>query len=157
MTSHLSDRSPVLSVRTTSLKGTKMTSHLNASPYALLEPWAQEPDYAEFTLNGFTCVIRRPYVLAHLCGYVGLPEGHKAFGKHYDVIEVNVHGGLTYSKLELDGYKGKLLWWIGFDCDRSGDFSPYYEEPDSGEVYRTFGYVFAQLQSLTLQLQETTP
>lgn len=31
-----------------------MTSHLDASPYALPAPWTQEPDYAEFTLNGFT-------------------------------------------------------------------------------------------------------
>lgn len=136
-----------------------MNSHLDASPYALPAPWTQEPDYAEFILNGFTCVIKRPYARSHLCGYVGLPEGHKAFGKNYAVIKVNVHGGLTYSKLELDGYKGKLLWWIGFDCSRSGDFSPYYSCPieDQAEVYRTFGYVFAQLQSLTLQLREITP
>lgn len=134
-----------------------MTSHLSASPYALPEPWTQEPDYAEFTLNGFTCVILRPDTRSHLCGYVGLPEGHRAFGKDYDEIEVDVHGGLTYSEFELDVYEGPRLWWIGFDCTHSGDFSPYYAEPDSGEVYRTFGYVFAQLQSLTLQLQETTP
>lgn len=134
-----------------------MTSHLNASPYALPEPWVQEPDYAEFTLNGFTCAILRPYFVRHLCGYVGLPKGHRAFGKDYDEIEVNVHGGLTYASHDVGEYAGPRLWWIGFDCAHSGDFSPYYSKPDSGEVYRTFGYVFAQLQSLTTQLQETTP
>ena len=71
---------------------------------ALLEPWTQEPDYAEFTLNGFTCVIRRPYYEGHLCGYVGLPEGHKFFGKDYDAIEAHVHGGLTYSEFEVQNY-----------------------------------------------------
>ena len=133
-----------------------MTSHLNASTYALPEPWTQEPDYAEFTLNGFTCVIKRPFVRGHLCGYVGLPEGHKAFGKLYVEIEAVVHGGLTYTEFELDGYKGPRLWWIGFDCHHCGDFSPYYSEPHRVEVYRTFGYLFGQLQSLTRQLQETT-
>ena len=136
-----------------------MTSHLSASPYALPEPWTQEPDYAEFTLNGFICVIRRPSVQAHLCGYVGLPKGHRLFGQDYDEIEVNVHGGLTYASHDMVEYDGPRLWWIGFDCTHSGDFSPYYSTLADGqyEAYRTFGYVFSQLQSLTLQLQETTP
>lgn len=135
-----------------------MTSHLDASPYALPEPWTQEPDYAEFTLNGFTCVIRRPYVHGHLCGYVGLPEGHKAFGKPYGMIEVVVHGGLTYASYDMGEYAGPRLWWIGFDCHHSDDFSPYYSTLADGqhEAYRTFGYLFGQLQSLTRQLQETT-
>lgn len=134
-----------------------MTSHLSASPYALPEPWTQEPDYAEFTLNGFTCVIRRPHVRGHLCGYVGLPKGHRAFGQDYDEIEVDVHGGLTYASHGMFEYDGPRLWWVGFDCYHSGDFSSYYSKSDRDEVYRTFGYVFLQLQSLTLQLQETTP
>lgn len=125
--------------------------------YSLPEPWTQEPDYAEFTLNGFTCVIRRPYPCSHLCGYVGLSEGHKAFGKLYDEIEVTVHGGLTYSEFELCEYIGPRLWWIGFDCNHSEDFSPYKSALINTytEVYRTFGYIFSQLQSLTRQLQET--
>lgn len=136
-----------------------MTNHRNTSPYALPEPWTQEPDYAEFTLNGFTCVIRRPYLRSHLCGYVGLPKGHRAFGQDYDEIEVDVHGGLTYASHDMVEYDGPCLWWIGFDCNHSGDFSPYYSKTieDRTEIYRTFGYLFVQLQSLTLQLQETTP
>lgn len=125
--------------------------------YSLPEPWTQEPDHAEFTLNGFTCVIRRPFVKGHLCGYVGLPEGHKSFGKDYDDIEADVHGGLTYASHDMAEYNDPRLWWIGFDCRHSGDFSPFYSTLADArvEVYRTFGYVFSQLQSLTTQLQET--
>lgn len=126
--------------------------------YSLPEPWTQEPNYAEFTLNGFTCIIRRPIDKAHLCGYVGLPEGHKFFSKHYVEIEADVHGGLTYASHGMAEYNGPRLWWIGFDCHHSGDFSPFYSTLADArvEVYRTFGYVFSQLQSLTTQLQETT-
>lgn len=127
--------------------------------YSLLEPWTQEPDYAEFTLNGFTCVIRRPFDKGHLCGYVGLPEGHKSFGSPYAEIEVDIHGGLTYASHDVAEYNGPGLWWIGFDCDHYGDYSDDDREFrflfDSVATYKTFGYVFAQLQSLTSQLQET--
>lgn len=127
--------------------------------YSLSEPWMQEPGYAEFTLNGFTCVIRRPFDKGHLCGYVGLPEGHKSFGKDYKEIEADVHGGLTYSEFEVQNYTGPELWWIGFDCHHSGDYSEDDRKFrflfDNDATYRTFGYVFAQLQSLTSQLQET--
>lgn len=48
-------------------------------------------------------------------GYIGVPAGHPWFGKHYDDIDVDVHGGLTYSgdhcpRCEPDGH-----WWFGFD------------------------------------------
>jgi len=48
-------------------------------------------------------------------GYIGLPKEHPWFNKHYDNIDVDIHGGLTYSndhppKGEPDG-----LWWTGFD------------------------------------------
>lgn len=48
-------------------------------------------------------------------GYIGVPPEHPWYGKHYDDIDCNVHGGLTYAAdsaptQEPDGY-----WWIGFD------------------------------------------
>lgn len=56
-------------------------------------------------------------------GYVLIPEGHPLHGKHYDDIDVDVHGGLTFSELvddemiekwEIDAEdKGK--WCVGFD------------------------------------------
>lgn len=56
-----------------------------------------------------------------LCGYVGLPKGHKYYEKDYDRININVHGGLTFA----DKGDGKIwtagLWWIGFDCAHYND------------------------------------
>ena len=55
-------------------------------------------------------------------GYVRIPEGHEYYGKNYDDIPVNVHGGLTFGdhvfgkdKYFSDGY------WVGFDTAHYGD------------------------------------
>lgn len=62
-------------------------------------------------------------------GYVLIPEGHPLHGKHYDDIDVSVHGGLTFSELvddemiekwEIDAEdKGK--WCVGFDTAHYND------------------------------------
>lgn len=68
-------------------------------------------------------------------GYVAIPPEHPLFGKHYDYPEVDVHGGLTFSRpsrdiLELfDARAIELLdkeipegWWVfGFDTFHFGD------------------------------------
>ncbi len=60
-----------------------------------------------------------------LCGYVGIPKGHKFWGMEYDShdelseIGNDVHGGLTYSQPENDGY-----WYFGFDTNHYNDFCP---------------------------------
>ncbi len=35
-------------------------------------------------------------------GYVAIPPEHPLFGKHYDYLEVDVHGGLTFSSPSSD-------------------------------------------------------
>lgn len=47
-------------------------------------------------------------------GYVQIPKSHPWHGLDYDDIDVEVHGGLTFSR---DG-------WIGFDTLHSGDIWP---------------------------------
>lgn len=47
-------------------------------------------------------------------GYVRVPEGHPWHGLDYDDIDVEVHGGLTYSDGE----------WIGFDTLHGWDIWP---------------------------------
>lgn len=74
-------------------------------------------------------------------GYVLLPHNHPFYNKHYDDIDVNVHGGLTYSNkfesnnfmrwienLKIDGdvtlenfKKFENYWMIGFDTNHAGD------------------------------------
>lgn len=74
-------------------------------------------------------------------GYIGLPPEHPWYGKPYDDIPADVHGGLTYSrnykpKEEPDGY-----WWIGFDTGHLDDNE--FNCPES--------YVDAQIESLKQQ------
>lgn len=53
-------------------------------------------------------------------GYVGIPEGHPWYGKHYlDLEDVDVHGGITYS--EIGTYEGRNYWVIGFDTGHYSD------------------------------------
>ena len=68
-------------------------------------------------------------------GYVAVPPGHPLFGKHYDEVEVNIHGGLTYSGMSENFDESEDLetidddsntvphgWWVfGFDTLHCGD------------------------------------
>jgi hypothetical protein len=76
-------------------------------------------------------------------GYVLLPKFHPFYGIHYDDINVNIHGGLTYStKFKSDNFSEWIknyeiggdvnednfkdfddYWIIGFDTGHSGDNS----------------------------------
>lgn len=47
------------------------------------QPWLSEPDRDDFEAHGLPCAIRRHGSLLHLCGYVGVPEGHPLFGISY--------------------------------------------------------------------------
>lgn len=84
----------------------------------------------QFIYRDFPCVIIFQPML-HRCGYVGIPESHKLYGKNYTDINVECHGGLTYSKDYLVGYgRNTGMWWIGFDCAHymdAKDFETAYE------------------------------
>jgi hypothetical protein len=64
-------------------------------------------------------------------GYVLIPVGHPMHGKYYDDIDVEVHGGLTFSELAEENMKewsgGKIIdedlgsWIVGFDTAHYGD------------------------------------
>lgn len=57
------------------------------------------------------------------CGYVRVPAGHPWHGKHYDEIDAEVHGGLTFSDADepCDGGKPDDGHWFGFDCSHCFD------------------------------------
>lgn len=89
-----------------------------------MNEWDNEPDRLEFEHADFKCLILRPSEMKHLCGYVGLPKWHPYYGKDYNGIDVEVHGGLTFSQ-QGDGERwDKDLWWLGFDCAHSQDLVP---------------------------------
>jgi len=66
--------------------------------------WMDEPDRQEFEHAGLKCLILRHPELKQLNGYVALPKGHPCYGKGYDNIDVEVHGGLTFSERLLVGW-----------------------------------------------------
>lgn len=73
-----------------------------------------------FEYKGFPCaVLMQP--LCFRTGYVGIPKGHQAYGKDYNFLDIDCHGGLTYSDFNLHGHDRADTWWIGFDTGHFGD------------------------------------
>lgn len=80
--------------------------------------------YKDWVHAGLRCkVIGSP--IGNFNGYVAVPKGHVAFGKDYDSLPIDVHGGLTFGQQgqkEKDGWWGDSdLWWFGFDTAHAGD------------------------------------
>jgi hypothetical protein len=128
-------------------------------------PWQHEPDRIEWRHLGLPCLIARNSGGGNLCGYVGVPPGHPWHGKDYsDLDNVDVHGGLTYSRGcaevgavchvpapgEPDG-----IWWLGFDCAHSGDSRPgwadHFKFQEEYSVYRDVEYVRREVERLAEQ------
>lgn len=58
-------------------------------------------------------------------GYVAVPPEHSMYGKHYDEVDVSIHGGLTFSEKKPDINNPK--WWenvekLGFTEDIPEDY-----------------------------------
>jgi len=68
-------------------------------------------------------VLRRTSIMEWYCGYVAVPSGHPDWGKGYEEVDVEVHGGLTFSGQGKPGslWEDKQLWWFGFDCAHAED------------------------------------
>jgi len=91
-----------------------------------VRPWENEPDHAEWVQepSGYKCRISRMEGSGALCGYVGIPKGHRFWGASYEDDELrdigdNVHGGITYSQQGDDEW-----WYFGFDTTHINDFAP---------------------------------
>jgi hypothetical protein len=134
-------------------------------------PWDSEDDRYEWRHGGYPCLaVRGP--MGAWCGYVGLPPGHPWHGKDYDSVDdVEVHGGLTYSKdchglichTPREGEPADV-WWIGFDCAHCFDLVPGMEALlikighqkqctvlQEEDVYRDLAYVEREVNSLARQ------
>lgn len=91
------------------------------------------------------------------CGYIGIPKTHPWWQVGYDNIDVDVHGGLTFSAtMAFD----EPLYWIGFDCAHFGDMQdptlPTETKIDfrGHGVVRTQAYVEAECKKLCEQALE---
>lgn len=135
-------------------------------------PWDSEPDKLQWVdeTTGLDCLIVRNHCGA-LCGYVGIQEGHPWYGKGYEDVTVEAHGGLTYAE-KCAGHichvpepgRPDNVWWLGFDCIHAGDFAPGLHRNvarrslgDLGGFdgeYRDVVYVRGECESLAKQAAE---
>lgn len=157
----------------------KMSPRDTLATYSLIDktgwvdgPWIYEPDKVQWLdeITGLPCLIVRNHHGA-LCGYVGVSAGHKYFGKKYDDVDGDVHGGLTFSgSCQPNGRichvvdDGEDVWWLGFDCAHAFDLAPRYESMfeakfrEAGldrtweDVYRDLSYVKGECRKLAAQL-----
>lgn len=137
--------------------------------------WDKEPDKVQWPdeKTGLPCLAVRSHY-GNWCGYVGVAEGHPAFGKGYHEIDAVVHGGLTYADAcnpaetpergichVVEPGEPDHVWWLGFDCGHAFDRRPAMEaiynrrgEPPwpLHAVYRTLGYVKLECRKLAKQL-----
>jgi hypothetical protein len=143
-------------------------------------PWLHEPDKAQWVdeATGLDCLIVRQPESGHLCGYVGVGPDHPWHGRDFnsEEVSVRVHGGLTFSRAcaeSADPAHGichvaepgrpEHVWWFGFDCAHSGDYSPdsarwakrdpIFSRHD-GDTYRDRHYVEGEIRRLARQLAD---
>lgn len=134
-------------------------------------PWDGEPDRVDFRHAGFACLLLRNHHGAW-CGYVGVPPGHPDHGQPYDLLDVDCHGGLTYSDKCDDQHichvsapgEPEPLWWFGFDCGHFRDLMPgmvftlrrigiTHDVHDMEETYRDLAYARAEVEQLAEQFK----
>lgn len=130
--------------------------------------WDNEPDRKQWEdkETGLPCLIIRND-LGNLCGYVGVDKNHIFFHKEYYEINVEVHGGLTYSG-ECNGRicheaneikEENETWWLGFDCAHYGDFSPGLSKYRGFDLlnevidYKDLTYVEGECEALAKQIK----
>jgi len=138
--------------------------------------WENEPDKIQWVdeATGLDCLMHRNNGGAW-CGYVGVAEGHPAFGKDYDDVDVTAHGGLTYGDFcqnttdESFGIchvpepgRPHRVFWLGFDCAHAGDLLPAYRSipgmpallQHDRDEYRNREYVESEVTKLARQLKD---
>lgn len=123
-------------------------------------PWMDEPDKVQWVdpATGLDCLIVRQNRSGHLCGYVGVPEGHALFGADFtDVDGAEAHGGLSFSdKCNEDGrichipFPGRPehVWWFGFDCAHAFDLAHFGGDAEMREMMsplRQFGVEYRDI------------
>lgn len=108
-------------------------------------PWANEPDYYEWSENGVDCVILRHSKKGCLNGYV------RVYGKSWADVE-GVYGGITY---EGGHPREGCSRWIGFDCGHVEDLRPLEDHQAFWPMYtyRNFEFVKEQCVNIVKQLR----
>jgi len=122
------------------LKGDK--EYLMINPHVVAEDGGIYKDYEYLiTFND----------MGFRCGYVAIKQDHKLYNDHYDNMDLNVHGGVTFSNksdhvLDPDLIKTSCAdKWVGFDAGHAYDghdlelSKKYFNIND---VPNKYGYIF---------------
>lgn len=77
----------------------------------------------------------------HPTAYIGIPKGHRLYGLDIQDIDIDCHGGCTYSQnriLKDDGSSySNDKWWIGWDYAHLYDYLGWFDgNPDFVDDYR---------------------
>ena len=122
-------------------------------------PWTHtEGDYTFVRDNNapWTGIIYRNPITFTLNGYIGLPPGHKHWGKTYGDIddEVPVHCGFTYASEDDNLIRAKEgnHWWLGFDTAHSYDYMPLMPVASNPSQYKTEVWVRNQIIQIAREL-----
>lgn len=141
-------------------------------------PWNKEPNRHEWKYKGMQCLALRQPTSGHWCGYVGLKPGHKYYGipdslpwdeknkSRVDAFSLPFgHGGVTYGQF-CNGFVCHIndnedespLFWLGFDCAHSGDYTPmsasYREGWREYETYKNFDFIKRETEKMVEELLE---
>jgi len=92
-----------------------------------LKPFKVEREWEH---AGLKCTVVLAREGGHRCGYVRVGASHPAFGKDYNDVDVDVHGGLTFGAVEPCAHENGTGYWFGFDCAHCGDsfYAPVFDE-----------------------------
>ena len=100
----------------------------------------------------------------HPTAYIKIPKGHKLYNKDYDDIykevDIDVHGGLTYSSNHLWISESQKIegWFIGWDYAHYGDYVGYEEifskELRTGGKKWTTEEIFKEFKEVCYQINK---
>lgn len=92
----------------------------------------------------------------HPAGYVRLPRG-----TIIDIMDIPCHGGITYCdiKLQVNSFKVRDGFWIGWDYAHLGDYSGYFKDAPghkwkTEEIVEDCREVIAYLKSIGISKEE---
>jgi hypothetical protein len=120
-----------------------------------------EEDLVFFDFKDFPCIIARGYITGALNGYIAIKKNSSFLAyMNYDNITdfISVHGGFTFTSeggkdiwYKYDDERNELFW-IGFDCGHTFDFTPYV--PSFQGTYKDINYVKNEIESVVDQLEK---
>lgn len=117
---------------------------------------------AEVLATGF-CFGLLYYILnlgTHPTAYIRIPKNNKFYKKQGEELNINVHGGVTYTAEGLYINNGKKVegWFIGWDYGHCGDYLGFEEKYVKGLAKGkkwTTDEIFTEVREVCYQIQSS--